>query len=77
MDVGSALVDDGRLPGEGLAPGRFVIVAEEQERMLGQVSSRRIDRYNVLGLPPGKSARAVPQSGMKMVSPTKAALPIT
>ena len=36
MDVASALVDDGRLPGEGLAPGRFVIVAEEQDRMLGQ-----------------------------------------
>ena len=36
MDVASPMVDDGRLPGEGLALGRFVIVAEEQERMLGQ-----------------------------------------
>ena len=37
----------------------------------------RTERYSVRASPPGKSARAVPPSGMNKVSPVKAPLPMT
>ena len=77
VDVLRPLIGDRGLPGD-LAPARAVVVADEDPG-LGRQREDLLYRavQSVAASPPGKSARAVPPSGVHRVSPTNAASPTT
>src|SRR5215471_10995884 len=76
MRVRSLLLRHGALPAR-LATSGLIIVAREEPRLIRRLRIFWMDFHRVAALPPGKSARAVPESGIKTVSWMKAASPMT
>ena len=76
VDVVGMFLGDRRLPAD-FAAVRPVVVTHEQAGLPGQRKDAGTERNSMPAPPPGKSARAVPPSGMNSVSPMKAASPMT
>ena len=74
MDVVRLLLGDRAFPAR-LASTRLIVMADEQAYRPGSAMMPPMLPHSALALPPGKSVRAVPLSGMNSVSCTNAASP--